>query len=280
MSDSSRTRSSRTTPIASTERIQSRLAFGLFTAIVLCATVALPALATVIESVSNRGRNVVKRYTVDGTPSGIALGSDGRLYVGIVDSQSVIVIDPVHDRLTEEVVLDDPRIAATKELVTMRIDEKRSRLVIAQGSDESVTILTLPELKVEREITMEGELIRDAVPDPLGRYLFVLGRDVHIFDTAGESVIRTIREVDPMAIAVSDDGAFLAVVGAEEFTAGRATVVSLWELEGLREVSRDPLQTDREIRAATFAADGQAIMALADDWLGEKPVVSRKESMK
>ena len=193
-------------------------------------------------------------------------------------SQSVIVIDPSTDEIVREVVLDDPDIAATKELVTVRLDAKRNRLVIAQGSDESVTILTLPELAIEREITLEGELIRDAVPDPLGRYLFVLGRDVHVYDAGGDRIIRTIREVDPMAIAVSDDGAMLAVVGSEEFPAGKATVVSLWDLARVQEVSREPLQTDRVIRAITFGASSRALVAVADDWLGEKPIESNRAS--
>lgn len=218
---------------------------------------------------------MIKQYTLDGRPGGIAVGGDGMLYIGMESSQSVIAIDPATDEIVREVVLDDPDIAATKELVTLRIDTRRNRLVIAQGSDESVTILTLPGLAVEREITLEGELIRDAIPDPLGRYLFVLGRDVHVFDAGGDRIIRTIREVDPMAIAVSQDGAMLAVIGSEEFPAGKATVVSLWDLAQLSETSRDPLQTDRTIRAATFAASDRAIVAVGDDWLGEKPVQTR-----
>lgn len=239
---------------------------------------ALPACATVIESISSRGRNVVKRYTLDGNPGGIALSQDGILYVGMSNNQSVIAIDPKTDEIVREVILDDPDIAATKDLVTLRIDQRNNRLVIAQGSDESVTILALPNLGIEREITLEGELIRDAVPDPLGRYIFVLGRSVHVFDSGGDRIIRTIRDVDPMAIAVSEDGRFLAVVGSEEFSAGRATVVSLWNLAELREVSRDPLQTDRDIRAAIFAASGRAIVVAADDWFAEKPVEARRES--
>lgn len=191
-------------------------------------------------------------------------------------NQSVLEIDPATDAIVREVVLDDPDIAATKELVTMRYDARNERLVIAQGSDESVTILGLPELGVVREITLEGELVRDAIPDPLGRYLFVLGRDVHVYDAEGDAVIRTLREVDPMAIAVSDDGAHLAVIGSEEFSAGRATVVSLWDLTTLREIAREPLQTDRPIRAAVFAANGEVLAVVADDWFAEKPLLSRQ----
>ncbi len=233
--------------------------------------------ATTIESVSTRGRNVVKQYQLDGRPAGIAVGADGLLYVGMANDQSVIAIDTAKDAIVREVVLDDPDIAATKELRTLRLDRRLNRLIIAQGTDESVSILTLPELAIEREITLEGELIRDAVPDPLGRYLFVLGRDLHIFDASGDRVIRTIREIAPMAIAVSDDGSTLAVVGSEEFSAGKATVVSLWDLAELRESSREPLQTDRDIRAVTFAASGRALIAVADDWLGEKSLGARSD---
>ena len=48
--------------------------------------------------------------------------------------------------------------------------------------------------------------IRDAVPDPKGRYLYLLGRRVHVYSGDGESELRTIPIDDPMAVAVSSIG--------------------------------------------------------------------------
>ena len=50
---------------------------------------------------------------------------------------------------------------------------------------------------------MEGEPIRDALPDPKGRYLYLLGRRVHVFDAKGETELHTLSVDDPTAIAAS-----------------------------------------------------------------------------
>jgi WD40 repeat protein len=240
---------------------------------------AAPAIdaATTIESVTTRGRGVVKKLTLDGEPRGLAVSRDGTVYVGMANAQSIVAIDPSRNTILREVVLDDPDIAATKEIASLRIDPRGERLVAAHGSDESVTILSLPDLAILREITLEGERVRDAVADSRGRYLVILGRDVRIFDYDGNREIRTVRGLDPMAIAISDDGALLAVVGSEQFSSGRATIVSLWDLDSLKEISREPLQTDRRITAATFAAGGQALVVASADWLGEKVLFSKSE---
>ena len=94
---------------------------------------------------------------------------------------------------------------------TLRISG--SRLFIANGSDESATILSLPDLGVLREITIEGEPIRDALPDPRGRYLYLLGRRVHVYDAGGERELHALDVGDPMAIAAN--GKTLAVVAPE-----------------------------------------------------------------
>lgn len=218
-------------------------------------------------------QRILARWTVEGQPRGLAL-HEGRIYVGLADRQSVVELDPETGEIRRELVLDSPEIASTKDLVALRIDRAGNRLVCANGSDESVTILSLPDLHIVREITLEGELVRDALPDPLGRYLYVLGRSVHVFDADGNREIRRIADIDPMAIAASDDGKLFAVVGSQEFPNGPATVLSLWDPETLREIDRQPLQTDRLIRSALFAARGSALVVFADDWVGEKPLVN------
>ncbi|MEO8215688.1 MAG: hypothetical protein ABI718_01250 [Acidobacteriota bacterium] len=202
----------------------------------------------------------------------MAFASDGTLYVGFADRQSVAAIDVRTGVVTREVILDHPEIASTKELVTMRLDAVHNRLVIANGSDESVTILSLPDLAVVREIAIEGEAITDALPDPAGRYLYVLGRRVHVYDFEGNRELRTLPPLDPMAMAATSTGSVLAVASSEDFGNTRATVVSLYETTTLQQVSRDPLQTDREIRSLLFAADDRSLVAVASDWFGEKPI--------
>jgi hypothetical protein len=134
----------------------------------------------------------------------VAIGKDGAIYVGLAQPQSIVAVDPKTGAVRQRVVLDSAEIASTKELVTLRMNRERTRLYVANGSDESVTILSLPELRVVREITMEGEPIRDALPDPKGRYLYLLGRRVHVFDANGETELHTLSVDDPIAIAAND----------------------------------------------------------------------------
>jgi hypothetical protein len=157
---------------------------------------------------------VVKRWPLPGDPRGIAVAADGTIYAGLAQPQAVVAIDPVTGATKRKVILDSPDIASTKELVSLRIAGKR--LFIANGSDESASILSLPDLTVLREITIEGEPIRDALPDPQGRFLFLLGRRVHVYDVAGKHELRALPIEDPTAIATN--GRRLAVFDAKGFT--------------------------------------------------------------
>jgi hypothetical protein len=234
--------------------------------------------AAELRPMPTRDRRVLKRWSLSGNPNGVAVGPDGTVYVGLREPQSLVAIDPREGKILREVVLDSRDIAATKDFQSIRVDAPRQRLLIAQGSDESVTILSLPDLAILREIGLEGESIRDVIADPDGRYLCILGRRVHVWDAAGERELRTFREIDPMAIAVSSDGARLAIVGSETFASGKATVVVMIDTRRLEETSRVPLQTDREIEAALFAASDRALIVFAKDWLAEKVLATRPES--
>jgi hypothetical protein len=228
-----------------------------------------------LAPVPTRDRRIVKRWTLSGKPHGVAVAADGTVYVGLAEPQSVVSIDPSTGRVLKEVVLDSAEIASTKELVTLRFNAAGDRLIIANGSDESVSILSVPDLAVVREIGLEGEVIRDALPDPAGRYLYVLGSTVHVFDAAGDRELRTLRDVSPMAIATDSKGSLLAVVGSQDFGDDQATVVAVYETATWRELARDPLQTDRTIQTVLFAAGDRALVVLARDWLAEKSVQSR-----
>jgi hypothetical protein len=240
-------------------------------------TFAASAL-TAAESLSpvpTRDKKVVRRWTLPGDPRGVAVGADGTIYAGLAESQEVVAIDGATGAIKRRVVLDSAEIASTKELVTMRTNAARTRLYLANGSDESAMILSLPDLAVLREITMEGETIRDVLPDPRGRYVYILGREVHVFDKDGAKELRTLPIEDPMAIAASANGASLAVFATEDFGSAKATSVAIFETTGFTIVAREPLQTEKAIEAAMFAAGDRALVAFSRDSLFEKPVVSR-----
>ena len=240
----------------------------------LTLSAALPLFSQTLAPVATRDTKIVKRWSLTGDPRAVAVGRDGTIYVGLAQPQAVVAIDPKTGSVTKKVILDSADIAATKELVTMRMTHDGARLVIANGSDESVTILSLPDLGVIREITMEGEAIRDALPDPKGRFLYVLGRRVHVFDAEGNTELHTLTIDEPMAIAASANGATLAILGSETFGENKATVAALYDTSSFTEVARDPLQTDKPIEAALFADNDRVLMALGREWLYEKLLTS------
>lgn len=218
---------------------------------------------------------MLRQWKLAGSPHGLAV-EDGTVYVGLADPQAVVAIDGHTGEVLRRVVLDSRDLASTKEMTTLRIDRPRHRLVIAQGRDESVTILALPDLGIVREITLEGEVIRDAIPDPDGRYLYVLGtKAVHVFDANGEREIRRIDDLEPTAIAASARGDLFAVVGLQDFGNATASVISLWSTADLRELAREPLQTEVRIETVLFGAHDRAIVFFAPGFVGEKPLDSR-----
>jgi hypothetical protein len=247
----------------------------LSAALLLAATP--PPQPETLTTVPSRDQKIIRRWSLSGDPHGIAIGRDGTLYVGLAQSQAVIAVDPKTGAIKNRAVLDKAEIAATKELVTLRTNRDASRLYIANGSDESAIILSLPDLGVLREITIEGEAIRDAVPDPKGRYLYLLGRRVHVFDTNGEHELHTLPIEDPMAIAASEH--FLAVVASEDFGTAKATSVALYDTTSFKELARDPLETADKIEGALFGADEKAIVAISRDHLLEKPVIRSAKTM-
>ncbi len=232
----------------------------------------MPLCAQPLVPVATRDQKIVKRWQLPGDPHGVAIGADGTIYAGLAQPQAVVAIDPKTGSVKQRVVLDSAEIASTKELVTMRTNRAGNRLYIANGSDESATILSLPDLAVRREITLEGEAIRDVLPDPKGRFLYILGRHVHIYDADGEKEVHTINIDDPMAIAASSNGTLLAVIAPEDFGNSKATSVALFDAASFSELAREPLQTDKVIEAAVFAAGDQALIALSRGSLFEKPL--------
>jgi hypothetical protein len=260
------------TPSSKNSRTRSRTSLAF--ALVLLAANAL-AQPEVLSSVSGGGKKTVRRWALPGDPRGVAIGNDGTIYVGLAEPQTVIAVDPKTGAVKKRLVLDSAEIASTKELVTFRTNADRTRLYIANGSDESATILSLPDLAVLREITMEGETIRDVVPDPRGRYVYVLGRRIHVFDAEADTELRALPIDAPMAIAASANGSLLAALATEDFGSTNATVVALFDTTSFTELARDPLQTEKTIEAAMFAAGDRSIIAFSRDDLFEKRVTAR-----
>lgn len=245
-----------------------------FAALVLLTFAAASAFATAaLSPVATRDRKVIRRWVLPGDPRGVTVGADGTIYVGLAQEQAVVAIDATTGTVKKRVVLDSAHIAATKELVTLRTNSAGTRLYIANGSDESAMILSLPDLAVLREITMEGETIRDVVPDPRGRYVYVLGRRLHVFDRDGRTQLRTLNVEEPMAIAAS--ATTLAVFAAENFGATRATAVILFDPQTFSQITREPLQTTKTIQGALFAAGDRSLVAFSRDTLFERAVISR-----
>jgi hypothetical protein len=213
------------------------------------------AAAQTLLSVQTNDSQIVRRWALAGDPHGLAIGADGTLYVGLAQPQAVVAIDPDRGTIKKRVVLDSAEIAATKELVTLRTSADRSRLYVANGSDESATILSLPNLAVVREITIEGEPIRDALPDPKGRYLFLLGHRVHVYDANGNEELRTVGGDDPTAIAVSSTQ--LAVLTKER--------VTLYDLKDFRQTGF--IAGVKGVESALFA--GRTLLLLAPNALYE-----------
>ena len=206
-----------------------------------------------LASIPTSDSKIVRRWSLPGDPHGIALGADGTVYVGLAQPQAVVAIDPSHGTIKKRVVLDSAEIAATKELVSLRTNADRTRLYIANGSDESATILALPAMRIVREITIEGEPIRDALPDPGGRYLYLLGHRVHVYDANGNEELHTIEIDDPSAIAATSTQ--LAVIAR-----GRATIFNTSDFSEARSAA-----TGKDIDAALFA--GHALVLLGRDAL-------------
>jgi len=231
--------------------------------VLLTLSAAYPLCAqSFLKPVSTSDQKVVRRWSIAGDPHGIAIGADGTVYVGLAQPQAVVAIDPTNVEIKQKVILDSAEIAATKELVTLRTNADRNRLYIANGSDESALILNLPGLDVAREITIEGEAIRDVLPDPKGRYVFVLGRRVHVYDANGRNELRALGFEDPTAIALNSSGAKLAVVGNNR--------VSLYDTSTFEELDHDRFDTSKPVEAMMFAAGDRALVALTREALVEK----------
>jgi hypothetical protein len=269
---SSPTRSSNTSPTQLRSKVTQLVLLAFSSGISLFFSSGVSLFGQVLTPAATRDNKVVRRWTLTGDPRGLAVGRDGTIYIGLAQPQAVMAIDSRTGAVRKQVVLDSAEIASTKELVTMRTNEAGTRLYIANGSDESASILSLPDLAVIREITMEGEAIRDALPDPKGRYLYLLGRRVHVFDADGKSELHTLTLDDPMAIAASANGQTLAILGSETFGDTKATVAALYDTTSFNELARDPMQTDKPVEAALFADNDRVLMAIGREWLYEKPL--------
>lgn len=256
-------------------RTLASLVLLALSAAALSAQIVQPPAPETLTPVPTRDQKIVRRWQLAGDPRGVALGRDGTIYVGLAQPQAVIAVDPKSGAIRSRLVLDSAEIASTKELVTLRTNRDATRLYIANGSDESATILGLPDLHVIREITLEGETIRDAIPDPKGRYIYLLGRRVHVYDATGEQEIKTIDFADPMAIAAAENGATLAILGPEDFGGTKATVVAVYDTTTFAELARDPMQTDQVMEGALFADQDRALVAVSRDHLFEKPIVAK-----
>ncbi len=117
------------------------------------------------------------------------------------------------------------------------------------------------------------------MPDPRGRFLYLLGRRVHVYDAEGQRELHSLAVDDPMALAVTSQGATLAVIGTEIYGTTRATAVALFDTADFHEIAREPLQTAKRVESALFAPNDSALLALGRDTLFEKPIRSAQKTM-
>ena len=110
--------------------------------------------------------------------------------------------------------------------------------------------------------------IRDALPDPKGRYLFLLGRRVHVYDSNGNNELRALGFEDPAAMAINANGSKLAVIGNGQ--------LALYDTTSFEELERDRFDTTKPVAAALFAASDRVLLLLGHDMLLEKPLASKK----
>ena len=272
MKGSSRTQSSKTSPT------HSRSKFAAAALVLLTSSAAFAAgIPNQLSSVSTRDQKVVHRWNVAGDPRGVAVGRDGTIYVGLAQPQAVIAVDAKTGAVKNKIVLDSAEIASTKELVSMRLGHDGSRLYIANGSDESATILALPEMHVVREITIEGEPIRDALPDPTGRYLYLLGRHVHVYDANGERELHTINGVGDDVMSIATNGKSLAVIFNEDFGNAKAAAVAFYGTESFNPLASFPLQTSDRIEGSLIAGD--SLVAISGEHLFEASLTKPPEKV-
>ena len=82
-----------------------------------------------------------------------------------------------------------------------------------------------------------------------------------------------------MAIAVSANGATLAVIAPQDYGNAKATSVALFDTANFHELARESLQTDKPVGAALFAAGDRALIALGPDALYEKSLQTGTKTM-
>src|SRR5215203_600690 len=123
------TPSSRNSPTRSkTEPARTmRLTTLVLLATAAACTFAQPAAPTpdTLTSLTSGGKRVIRRWALPGDPRGVAIGSDGTIYAGVAEPQTILAIDPKSGIIKKRLVLDSAEIASTKELVTMRTNPDR-----------------------------------------------------------------------------------------------------------------------------------------------------------
>src|SRR5258708_16633140 len=102
---SSRTRSSKTSPTHSMSRL---IILGLLTISALVLVAERPEL---LAPAAGDDTRVVHRWSLPGDPHGLALGSDGTMYVGLAQPPSVLAINPRSGALRPRVVLASAQTA-------------------------------------------------------------------------------------------------------------------------------------------------------------------------
>lgn len=139
---------------------------------------------------------VVNSYTVGDYPVGVAVHSDGRLYVSNSDSNSVSVID-TSGTVTDIALADSPGVASVS------ADGAHVYVPLADGT---IAVINTSNNSVTSTINFAARSVTFAGNDSSKIYA-IGGQKVAVIDAATGAVLDTVTtDGVPVSVAVSDDG--------------------------------------------------------------------------
>ncbi|WBT37186.1 YVTN family beta-propeller repeat protein [Hyphomicrobium sp. DMF-1] len=169
-----------------------------------------------ISVVSLGGQKVLRTISVPGSPFGIAVAGNGRIYVADWNGADVAVLEPSDNGATQPRILKVGRAPAH---VLLTPDE--TTLFVANRESDSVSVIRASDLEVVATIAVGRAPFAMALsPDAKRLYVGnVQGGSVSVIDTAALAVVETIKSgAMPYGAAVTPDGARVLVTNQQSST--------------------------------------------------------------
>jgi len=238
---------------------------------------------------------IVGRVEVGPEPRGVVISADGRTaYVAVGASNEVVRVDLADKKVTG-------RVGVGREPRGLAFTPDGKRLVVANNRGQSLSILDVGRLAVERTLPIESENLRQLAVSPDGKYAYVAAMKVRGMSTTfnnidlgwvlGQRVVRVALDgsepseslsLDPKGdaagdahgLAIGEGGSLLAVAcgGTHEVMLLRQGKAALPWREGYgrdviaAELLRDPARFRRvelggRPTELAFAPDGRTLYA-------------------